>query len=224
MSYFSQMLSFFSLWFGFWKVWKFTLNHNAYCGRLLALLLYRWTVYNKAPPLLLALSLSEYKVISKYSSLSTIKFCKARTTFRLWSDTYSLNIFLCIGIWAVRIRKKTTKLIILCNVPRNILYYGLTLWREIRKNLWKKTLFNDYCIFTVCRDLSYFLQKIYPASAGWQFDGMELFKTNFNNCDFIITKQLQYVRISPCRCATSECRCSVCSSKTMSGHVQDMFM
>ena len=71
---------------------------------------------------------------------------------------------------------------------------------------------------------SYFLRKFRPASAGWQFDGMELPKTNFNNCDVIITKQLQYVRISPCRCATSECWCSVCSSKTMSGHVQDMFM
>ena len=38
----------------------------------------------------------EENAISKYSSLSTIKFllCKVRTTFRLWSDTYSLNIFM----------------------------------------------------------------------------------------------------------------------------------
>ena len=84
-------------------------------------------------------------------------------------------------------------------------------------------------------EISYFLRKFRPASAGWQFYGMELPKTNVNNCDDIITKQLQYVRISPCRCATSECWCSVCSSRqcqdmsrtcacrsrTCSGYVQD---
>ena len=88
-----------------------------------------------------------------------------------------------------------------------------TLWTDLMKRnkekFIKKTLFNDYCIFKVCRNLSYFLRKIYPASAGRQFDGMELPKTNSNNWDVIITKQLQCERISPCRCATSECWCSV---------------
>merc|ERR1712240_567408 len=101
------------------------------CGRLLALLLYRWTVYNMPPPLLLALSLSEYKVTSKYSSLSTIKFCKARTTFRLWSDTYSLNIFMYRYMGHTN-KIKEIKLILWCNVPMNIYSLGLIL--GIRKN------------------------------------------------------------------------------------------
>ena len=81
----------------------------------------------------------EENAISKYSSLSTIKFllCKVRTTFRLWSDTYSLNIFMYRYMGHTNKIKKI-KLILWCNVPMNIYSLGLIL--EIRKNSWKNLI------------------------------------------------------------------------------------
>ena len=71
----------------------------------------------------------------------------------------------------------------------NIYICGLILWNE--EKFVKKPYFMSikYLKFEV--EISYFLQKFRPASAGWQFYGMELPKTNVYNCDDIITKQLQ---------------------------------
>ena len=93
---------------------------TAPCGRLLKALLLRYVQYTTCLHLLLLVfSLSEQNTTSKYSSLSTIKYCKAKTVFRLWSDSYSLNIFMvrCMGHTN---KKKKSKLIIWCNVPMNI--------------------------------------------------------------------------------------------------------
>ena len=110
------------------------------CGRLLALLLYRWTVYNKAPPLLLAFSLSEQNATSKYSSLSTIKFCKAKTIFRLWSDTYSLNIFMYRYMGRTNKKKKQQNLLYCVMCQGNILHFWTDLMKRNKEKFMKNLI------------------------------------------------------------------------------------